>query len=47
MSEAGENLTQSKSVLEMITVAHEFCLFMEKVNSYEKEDVLNYFQKIL
>lgn len=47
MSDAGENLAQSKSVLEMITVAHEFCLFMEKVDSYTQEDVLNYFQKII
>lgn len=47
MSSTGENLTQSKSVLEMITVAHEFCLFMEKVDSYSQEDILNYFQKII
>lgn len=47
MNDSGENLAQSKSVLEMVTVAHEFCLFMEKVDSYPKEDVLNYFQKII
>jgi hypothetical protein len=42
-----ENLTQSKAVLEMITVAHEFCLFMEKVDAYSQEDILNYFDKII
>lgn len=47
MSDSSENLTQSKGVLEMITVAHEFCLFMEKVESYTKEDTLSYFQKII
>jgi len=47
MNNSSENLTQSKSVLEMITVAHEYCLFMEKVDSYSQEDVLNYFQKII
>ena len=47
MSTSDENLTQSKSVLEMITVAHEFCLFMEKVDSYSQEDILDYFQKII
>jgi len=47
MSNSSENLTQSKSVLEMITVAHEFCLFMEKVDSYTQPDILNYFQKII
>lgn len=47
MSNTGKNLTQSKSVLEMITVAHEFCLFMEKIDSYSQPDILNYFQKII
>ncbi len=47
MSTTDENLAQSKSVLEMITVAHEFCLFIEKVDSYPQEDVINYFQKII
>ncbi|MCD6180594.1 MAG: DUF5063 domain-containing protein [Bacteroidales bacterium] len=47
MSNTDENLTLSKSVLEMITVAHEFCLFMEKIDSYSQEDILNYFQKII
>ncbi|MDA3906867.1 MAG: DUF5063 domain-containing protein [Bacteroidales bacterium] len=47
MDESIENLTQSKSVLEMITVAHEFCLFVEKVDSYPHQDILDYFQKII
>lgn len=47
MSNSEENLAQSKSVLEMITVAHEYCLFMEKVDSYAQIDTLHYFQKII
>jgi hypothetical protein len=42
-----ENITQSKSVLELITVAHEYCLFIEKIEAYSKEDILKYFQKII
>ena len=36
----------SKNVLEMLTVANEFCLFIEKVENYSKEDIYNYIQKI-
>jgi len=47
MSVTNENAAQSKSVMEMITVAHEYCLFLEKVETYSQEDCLNYFQKII
>jgi hypothetical protein len=36
----------SKQVLEMITLAHEYCLFFEKAEQYSDRDILNYFQKI-
>jgi hypothetical protein len=36
----------SRNVLEMLTVANEYCLFLEKIEKYTKEDILSYFQKI-
>ncbi|MDO9511954.1 MAG: DUF5063 domain-containing protein [Bacteroidales bacterium] len=36
----------SKGVLELLTVANEFCLFSEKANELERHDVLSFFQKI-
>jgi len=36
----------SRNVLEMLTVANEFCLFLEGIEKYTKEDVISYFQKI-
>lgn len=36
----------SKKVIEMLTVANEYCLFLENVNDKTKEDVLDYLQKI-
>jgi hypothetical protein len=36
----------SKKVLEMLTVANEFCLFLEKAVEYPKESVLAFLQKI-
>ena len=36
----------SKSVLEFITVTNDFCTFMEKVESYNETDILNYLQKV-
>lgn len=37
----------SKNVIEMLTVANEFCMFTEKSDSYSKKDVLEYYQRIL
>ncbi len=37
----------SKKVLEMLTVANEFCLFLEKSEDYPKEDVMRFLQKII
>lgn len=37
----------SRKVLEMITVAHEFCLFMEKCDDYPVTEIHSYLQKVL
>jgi len=44
-----DNLTLVKSnqVLEMITVAHDFCLFTESVKDKNMKDLANYYQKVL
>lgn len=39
-------LVISKKVIEMITVANEYCLFVEKLINYNKEDVMLYFSRI-
>lgn len=36
----------SRKVLEMLTVANEFCLFLEKAEAYSAEDLLNFLHKI-
>ncbi|MCX6249944.1 MAG: DUF5063 domain-containing protein [Bacteroidetes bacterium] len=36
----------SKSILEMITVANDYCLFIEKSADYSRDELLNYLQKI-
>ncbi|NCD41781.1 MAG: DUF5063 domain-containing protein [Bacteroidia bacterium] len=36
----------SRNVLEMLTVAHEYCLFTEKADTYTQEEILDYMQKI-
>ena len=41
-----ENNFRSKSVIEMLTVANEYCLFLEKSSSYSKKDILDFLQKI-
>jgi hypothetical protein len=37
----------SRKVLEMLTVANEYCLFLEKAEEYSKTDVYQFLQKIL
>ncbi len=41
-----DEMIYSKNVLEMITVANEYCMFIEEIEKYKKEFILNYFQKI-
>jgi hypothetical protein len=36
----------SKKVIEMLTVANEYCLFIEKAGEYPKESILPFLQKI-
>ncbi|NOR87309.1 MAG: DUF5063 domain-containing protein [Bacteroidales bacterium] len=36
----------SKNVMEMLTVANEYCHFIEKAHQYETKDILGYLQKI-
>ncbi len=40
------NTVNSKNVMEMLTVANEFCHFIEKAHEYETKDILDYLQKI-
>ncbi len=40
------DITMSKPLLEMITVANEYCLFFEKAASYQANDILTYFHRI-
>lgn len=41
-----ENLTQSKPVIEMLTLANEYCLFFEDAEKFELNDILIYFQRM-
>lgn len=36
----------SRKVLEMLTIANEYCLFLEKAEDYSVEELLNFLQKI-
>jgi len=36
----------SKNVLELITVANDYCLFVEKISNYNKNDIQLYFLRI-
>ncbi|MCX6248828.1 MAG: DUF5063 domain-containing protein [Bacteroidetes bacterium] len=36
----------SKTVLEMLTIANEYCLFLEKAEDYSRQDILAFLQKI-
>jgi hypothetical protein len=41
-----EDLVYSRKVLEMVTVANEFCLFLEKSGEYPLDELLGFLQKI-
>lgn len=41
-----EDITTSTAVLEMLTVANEYCLFFEKAEGYPMQDILEYYHKI-
>jgi hypothetical protein len=36
----------SKTVLELLTVANEYCLFLDKAENYDRQDILLFLQKI-
>ncbi len=40
------NAITSKNVTEMLTVANEYCHFLEKAHKYDTKEVLSYLQKI-
>jgi hypothetical protein len=42
----GDDPVYSRKVLEMLTVANEYCLFLEKADEYSVEELLNFLQKI-
>ncbi len=42
-----KDIVYSKQVIEFLTVAHEFCVFTEKAETFSQDDVLNFYQKIL
>jgi hypothetical protein len=46
MMDENNNPILSRQVIEMITVAHEYCLFFEEADQYTKDVILSYFQKI-
>ncbi len=46
MSEIPDHPVYSKNVLEMLTVANDYCLFMAKVEGYSKSYFMSYLQKI-
>lgn len=37
----------SKQVIELLTVANEFCLFTQKVDEYSKSDIITYYRRII
>ena len=46
MSDIPNHPVYSKNVLEMLTVANDYCLSMAKVEDYSKSDLMSYLQKI-
>lgn len=42
-----EEKVTGSHVIELITVANDFCIFTEGIEKYDKADILGYFQKVL
>lgn len=42
-----EEKVKGSHVLDLMTVANDFCLFTEGLEKYDKSDILGYFQKVL
>jgi hypothetical protein len=47
MSNNSQDQTYSKNIIEVITIANEFCLFLDEIDKYEKQFICLYLQKIL
>jgi hypothetical protein len=47
MNNGSEDIIQSKKVLELLTVANEICIFVEEAETYNKDFVMLYLQKVL
>lgn len=37
----------AKQVIELLTVANEFCLFSQKIEDYSKDDIISYYRRII
>jgi len=46
MSYNEENPVLSRQIIEMITVAHEYCLFFEQAEKQDPKEIFSFFQKI-
>lgn len=47
MSNDSQEKTTSRNVIEVITIANEYCLFIEEVAKYDRQYIFHYLQKIL
>ncbi len=47
MTEENTKPVYSQHVVEMLTVANEYCMFVEKAEEYTKKDIVEYMHKIL
>ena len=47
MIENQEDAVYSRKVIDMLTVANEFCLYIEKVEEVDQKETLEYLQKLL
>ncbi|TSA24632.1 MAG: DUF5063 domain-containing protein, partial [Bacteroidetes bacterium] len=45
--DVSESLVRSSQVLEMLAVANDFTLFIEKAEEYTREQILNYLHRVL
>ena len=46
MTEENNAIEQKKQIIELLTVANEYCMFIEKAYDYSKEDILEYLHRI-
>lgn len=47
MTSDNESIVKSKAVVEVIAIASEYCLFVENLSQYEKEERIPFLQKLL